>query len=328
MAEMNKEIMKLYLKSLASKEARRQLRQHYKQEKLNKLKLIMTLVVKDEENIIEQNIRFHKAMGVDGFIVTSHNSTDKTNEILEKLKKEGIVLEIIYETCPDHKHHVWVNKMVKTAQKKYGAVWVINADADEFYYSKDLNLKKSIMKYENIGVNVLRLDSTFLFPDDSADFLHCPYFVRRTLLEYEAKMLGTYGNDDFFEYTAPSVCRKVIHKTKGFKSIVDGNHDVIIKGRKEAHPFEITLYHFRVKNYAEYENRAKKWLEAASYMPEGMGWHMKAIITEYKNGSLRQNYEAKYGKQMRNFLSKQGIVVIDKSVSNFLKFANIKSDGE
>ena len=33
------------------------------------VKLLMTLVVKNEENIVEENIRFHCAMGVDGFIV-------------------------------------------------------------------------------------------------------------------------------------------------------------------------------------------------------------------------------------------------------------------
>ena len=55
------------------------------------IKLIMTLLVKNEEEIIETNIRYHIAMGVDGVIVTDNGSTDKTVEILEKLKEEGYI---------------------------------------------------------------------------------------------------------------------------------------------------------------------------------------------------------------------------------------------
>ena len=35
--------------------------------------LMMTLLVKNEEAMLEQNLQFHKAMGVDGFIVTDNN---------------------------------------------------------------------------------------------------------------------------------------------------------------------------------------------------------------------------------------------------------------
>ena len=121
-------------------------KKYLKQKEIDNLKLIITLLVKDEEDILETNIRFHKAMGADGFIVTSHNSTDRTNEILEKLKQEGIILEIIYETDPAYNQVMFVDRMIKIAKRKYKADWIINADADEFYYSKDLNLKKSIKK--------------------------------------------------------------------------------------------------------------------------------------------------------------------------------------
>ena len=46
-------------------------------------KLMMTLLVKNEEGMLEENLRFHKAMGVDGFIVTDKNSSDRTQEIIE-----------------------------------------------------------------------------------------------------------------------------------------------------------------------------------------------------------------------------------------------------
>lgn len=60
-------------------------------------RLIMTLLVKNEEAMIERNLQFHKQMGVDGFIVTDNNSSDGTMRILEMYKQKGWILEIIEE---------------------------------------------------------------------------------------------------------------------------------------------------------------------------------------------------------------------------------------
>jgi glycosyltransferase involved in cell wall biosynthesis len=49
----------------------------------------MTLLVNNEADILEKHIRFHKAMGVDAFIVTDNNSTDGTIDILEKYAAKG-----------------------------------------------------------------------------------------------------------------------------------------------------------------------------------------------------------------------------------------------
>lgn len=158
-----KDIIKAVLKWPFSRKARRKLKAYRQEKKIAAQKLIMTLVVKNEEDIVEQNIRFHCAMGCDGFIVTSHNCTDNTNEILKKLKQEGLVLDIFYETSPNHQLNVWVSRMVDLARRKYHATWMINADADEFYYSKSLNLKESIYKCAGNFANVLWVDSNFYF---------------------------------------------------------------------------------------------------------------------------------------------------------------------
>ena len=51
--------------------------------------LVMTLLVNNEADILEKHIRFHKAMGVEDFIVTDNNSTDGTIDILEKYAAKG-----------------------------------------------------------------------------------------------------------------------------------------------------------------------------------------------------------------------------------------------
>ncbi len=48
----------------------------------------MTILVKNEIDIIEANIRTHANLGIDGFVVMDNKSTDGTRDILSKLQKE------------------------------------------------------------------------------------------------------------------------------------------------------------------------------------------------------------------------------------------------
>lgn len=323
--KINHELLKNILKFPISKTSRNFVKEYLKKSEVNNIKLIMTIVVRNEEEVIERHIRFHKAMGVDGFIVTSHKSTDKTNEILENLKREGLVLEIIYKNTPNHQHSVWVNDMIRIAKRKYKANWVINSDADEFYYSKNLNLKESIAEYKNINANVILVDSTFLFPNDENDFLESPYWVTKPFQPFEIELLKISSDDRFKEFTGSQGCTKVIHKTKDFKSISDGNHSVSMHRQKQINTSNIVLYHYHIRNYRGYEEKVRRWCDSAKYMPEGQGEHMKHMIELYKQNKLRENYDNYFGEEMRNFLIEQGVVSIDKSVANFIKWKEIKN---
>lgn len=70
--------------------------------KVSSPKLIMTLLVKNEEEMLEKNLQFHKSMGVDGFIITDNNSTDRTPTIIQAYKEKGWILEVIQETATDY----------------------------------------------------------------------------------------------------------------------------------------------------------------------------------------------------------------------------------
>ena len=81
------------------------------------VKLLMTLLVKNEEGMLEENLQFHKAMGVDGFIITDNNSTDSTPDIIRKYKQKGWIKEVIEEKATNYEQKDWVERMIWTARK-------------------------------------------------------------------------------------------------------------------------------------------------------------------------------------------------------------------
>ncbi len=281
-------------------------RKRYREYKKAQFTLFMTLVVRDEDDIIEQNIRFHAAMGVDGFIVTSHNSVDNTNAILEKLKRENIVKEIIYKDTPDHKHRFWVNDMVKIARDKYHADWVINADADEFFYSRSLNLKKGIAESE--GANMIWLDSLFYFPyGNDEDFLKSSYFVTKPFLNFEAEQLGISDNPRY-QHLVNFPCMKSLHKTKGFISVRDGNHSTKMRNRIKSPSVDIRLYHYYIRGYKGYEEKVKRWEKSCAYLPLDKTGAIQSFVKAYQEGKLLELYNDKYGKEIFDFAVSQGVV--------------------
>ena len=89
------------------------------------MKLIMTLLVRDEEDVLAANIEFHCAQGVDFFIVMDNKSEDATPEIIKTYAAEGIA-HYIYEGDDDYNQTAWVTRMARMAATDFGADWVIS----------------------------------------------------------------------------------------------------------------------------------------------------------------------------------------------------------
>jgi hypothetical protein len=96
------------------------------------VRIVLTLAVRDEADVIEANIRYHLDAGVDFIIATDHRSTDGTTEILRRYQRDG-VLHLIRRHDEPFRQEEWVTQMARLAAASFGADWVINADADEFW---------------------------------------------------------------------------------------------------------------------------------------------------------------------------------------------------
>jgi Glycosyl transferase family 2 len=95
------------------------------------MRLVMTLVVRDEADIVDTQIRYHLNAGVDFVIATDHESRDGTTEILESYARDGCLRRIA--VSGEMHDGPWRTAMARLAATEHRADWVINTDADEFW---------------------------------------------------------------------------------------------------------------------------------------------------------------------------------------------------
>jgi glycosyltransferase involved in cell wall biosynthesis len=103
------------------------------------MKIVMTMMVRDEADIIAAVVEHSLAQGIDHLIVTDNASVDGTREILEEYEAKG-VLTLLHD--PEHKKQQAqvVTRMARAAAAEHGADWIINGDADEFVFARDRSL--------------------------------------------------------------------------------------------------------------------------------------------------------------------------------------------
>jgi glycosyltransferase involved in cell wall biosynthesis len=89
------------------------------------MRLVLTLLCRNEADIVRSIIEFHLKRGVDFIIATDNASTDETAEILRSYSNKGC-LRLLHEPAHTHDQAKWVSRMASLAVEDYDADWIIN----------------------------------------------------------------------------------------------------------------------------------------------------------------------------------------------------------
>lgn len=280
------------------------------------MKLVMALVIRDEADIIRDNIEFHLARGVDAVVAVDNGSIDGTRDILDEYQRAGVALVI---DAPEHirAQGEWMTKAAHIARDTLSADWVLNNDADEFWEPASGTLKQIIACH----------------PD--ADMLHVPrrnmvtgYDVlddrpwKDNLIWHIAHPVprSPKGLTDFYSdplpapYFSMSLPGKVLVRTERLTKIDDGNHNAFFASPHRTAEANIEIYHFPVRSTAQFEMKiiqGAKAYEANTALPQIIGWHQRRWLRMYQNygilaplrDALPSNAEIKKGMQQGHFLS-------------------------
>jgi hypothetical protein len=247
--------------------------------KVKKPKLSMVILVKNEEDIIEKNIRFHSALGVDNFVIMDNNSEDNTRDILSSLKNE-FEITIIDEKGP-YAQSKFMTKLNKIAKKKYNPDWIINNDADEFWVPTVTESLKDALNFKGSVLQVPR--SNMILYDGINSWVESEYRVANQILSRE-----DYDNTNIM---LGKIGRKVIINPHGYIKTNSGNHSAEhIAFWKKQEFRKIHIYHYPIRSYKQFEktikNRAKLLKIGAK-----MGIHYKKWAKLYEEGKLLEEFE-------------------------------------
>ena len=282
----------------------------------NNFRLVMTILVRDEADIIEANIRTHASLGVDAFVVMDNNSTDGTREILDSLQQEFEI--IVIDETGEYTQAKWMKQLAQIAKNRLKADWVINNDADEFWLpNNSLNLKENLA-FKGSVLTLQRYNMLLL--DDNDNFLDSTYYVENPVFYSKQKQLTS----DRLSIILTKIGPKTIINPHGLIYLRGGNHkalhignirDYLRCGYDKIKRFEaIEVFHYPIRSYAQFEKNIKnrkRLLQSSKKV--SMGPHYKRWVELYNRGKLQEEFE-------------NSIIFHQNDIDTLLKYNIVKYD--
>jgi hypothetical protein len=267
------------------------------------MKIVMTLLVRNEDDIIRENLEYHLKNGVDYFLITDHHSRDNTLEIINEYVEKGVA-EVRVEQSEEHHQAAWVTDMARRACVEHEADWVINNDADEFWVPPKGNLKDF---FEAVDPNVYKLHVSRF------DFFYLPYDLAKF---YEAMLFRETSR----RWT------KCCHRAVSDITVEVGNHDANSEILKDnlglsVGAGNISIFHYPVRTVERY--KAKMVEGTASVLgtpgiPAEMFFHWKRAL-QYIQDNNFEEYLREFSRDRHQINEgiQNGSILFDDTLQKF-----------
>jgi len=275
------------------------------------MKLVLTVMVRDEADIIKAMIEHHLAQGIDLIIATDNGSIDGTREILETYRDKGV---LVLHDDPVHmkQQHSTVTKMAREAYTDFDADWVINADADEFW----VPVNRAISLHEAFSHLPQDLQA-FLVPVTDMTGLAAAagsQFDRLNLRDHRSneELMAT----GLLAHSTPDA----VHVGSATVEVAQGNHFVSLSSGGNPDPeWAIEVLHLPWRSWEQYRRKVENAGQAYDANPElspSPNHHGMRDYARLKDGTLLSYYLLRHptveqidvGLQNGTFVTEEGLL--------------------
>ena len=242
------------------------------------MRLVLTLLVRDEADVVDAHIAYHLHAGVDLVIATDNRSEDGTTEVLERYEQAG-VLHLIREPGDDLRQSEWVTRMAQLAATEFGADWIVNSDADEFWWPHGPGFKDLLaLVPERYGV-VRAAWRNFVPRPESTGFFAETMTARLCTPGFYAHPLSTHS--------------KSAHRAAADVRIGRGNHEAFADGLLPLRGwFPLEILHFPVRSLEHCLRKyVTQFVALEKNAEKGIPDHMAEAYRAYHEGRLEAYYE-------------------------------------
>jgi Glycosyl transferase family 2 len=232
----------------------------------------MTLRTRNEADILDAQLSFHLNAGVDFVVAIDNGSSDGTTEILEAYARDG---HVAFTEDPNvYEEAAWVTQMARRAATEFGADWVVNSDADEFWWPRGGSLKDVLTAVPKRYGSVRGMWRHFAPRPDGDDF-----FAERMTVR-----VCNPGAEDNTPY-APRY--KTVHRADPDVEVLPGNHRALGRGL-EAIPgwYPIDVLHFPIRSLRHF---TEKYLRQWALLRTRFG---ERVNEAQQSGRLAELYES------------------------------------
>jgi len=270
-------------------------------------KLVMTLLVRNESDILKTNIDYHLSNGVDFIIITDNNSEDNTPSIIRKYESLGVA-KYIQESDDRYNQSKWVTRMARMAYNEYQADWVINNDADEFWWNDNGSLKDYFSKLD-INTNVVEVERYNFVPFNNLNGMFFSEMKYREVIS-----LNMQGNP---------LPPKAAHRGNPDIEVFQGNHGVKEFPNIKKIKGDLSIFHYPIRTYEQFEKKIEKG--GAAYqrnqeLNKGIGSTWRTLYKELlENGHLMNSFNnAAYSEHDISKDLSLGKLCIDKRLKEYI----------
>lgn len=284
----------------------------------------MSILVRDEADIIEENIRYHANQGVCQFVVTDNGSVDGTRDILNSLSHE-FPLTVFDETRQTIDQDLWVTRMAYWLRDSTNVEWVINNDADEFWIPDTGTLNDALkteleaLPKSQANAGVLHCKRFNYLPAEAAIVEPGYRFLHNHLRVLKTPEYGPLSSSDNVLITDQGT--KVICRLSGLEAVAMGNHDALHDGTS-CISSRISVAHYPLRTYTQFEKKVHNHgssIARNKRFGADINWHLRRWFEQLKNGDLLgeyQNYVIR--EEQQRMLEEDGVICVDEKVEQLI----------
>jgi hypothetical protein len=249
------------------------------------MKLIGTMMVRDEVDVIAAIVEHHLAQGLDLIIATDNGSVDGTTEVLQSYADLGLV-ELHHDPVHRKQQHSVVTGMARRACTEYGADWVLNLDADEFWVSVDKTLTlRSALERIPLRLNAFTVSVVNLVGQPALRGSGIDRLVWRDLrADEQLQQVGIYAQP------TPNA----LHRGSPDVVVAQGNHFVSLDSAGQPEPaLALETLHLPWRSWEQLERKvvnAGKAYQASPDLRPSKNHHGMADYRRYLGGRLKYTY--------------------------------------
>lgn len=269
-------------------------------------KLIMVLVVQNDEDIVSRVIDFHLAQGVDEVVAVACGSTDRSRIILEDYQARGWVH--IAELDQDGRSAVeLMNELARIAVAEHAAEAVFCCRGDEFWLARGSDLRSELLACRSDVVSVPVLNVLMQDAGRKEDYLqHARYLVARPFesqdLENDSKVAGVFlfRGPSRYAFCNVQACLPRL----GEDGLAPEGH-----GGSQASADGVLVVRYPVRSWRQFVARVQV-ARACPMDDAGLRFYWQRCVEKYKRNDLVQEYQMlTLNQEEADYLMQRGVIV-------------------